>query len=362
MQSDNVTVINKTNVTVPNNTDSSQTLNNELFHLSYKKELIDSLHGDVLNYFAEIVPLYSDKVFVIDSGKFSGYNKPHTNIIGVVDVNPLNTILNSNQHLFKINKCIQDASILVGCAQVKDLYNNTSYGRSNNFLEVTKKLTSCFSSLKKNIRIPSKAEVLGKLVYSGFSIIEFKEINGLLYYMVMKVKEPSKEIERNANSFIFPMVRIGKGGKKLTVYKFRTMHPYSQYLQDYVVRLNGYNSLGKPDNDFRLTPLGKFFRKYWLDELPQFVNLLKGELAVVGVRPLSDTRFSELPIEIQKQRIQFKPGCIPPYVSLLMSDSQGNIEAERIYMNEKLKNGIRTDIKYFFLALRNIFTGRITSS
>lgn len=360
MQRSIVTVINKTNI--PMGIIHSQKLNGELFHLSHKKELIDSLHPDVLDYCAQVVPLHSDKVFVIDSKKYSGYNKIITNIIGVVDVNPVNTVSNINQHLFKINESICDASIFVGCAQVMDLDQKASHSASSNFLLTIQILTSYLSFQRRKINILSKAEILGRLVYAGFSIIEFKEMNGLLYYMVMKVSEPPKELSGSSNSLIFPMLRIGKDGKKLTVFKFRTMHPYSQYLQDYVVRLNGYNSAGKPDKDFRLTIWGKIFRKYWLDELPQFINLIKGELSIVGVRPLSDTRFSELPIEIQELRIQFKPGCIPPYVSLLMPDSKGNIEAERIYMNEKLKNGVRTDIKYFFLALKNIFTGKITSS
>ncbi len=61
-------------------------------------------------------------------------------------------------------------------------------------------------------------------------------------------------------------------------------------------------------------------------------------------------------------RVKFKPGCIPPYVALNMPDSEGNIEAERIYMQEKLKYGIRTDIKYAFMAIYNVLSGKIKSS
>lgn len=92
------------------------------------------------------------------------------------------------------------------------------------------------------------------------------------------------------------------------------------------------------------------------------LNVLKGELNIVGVRPLSPTRFNELPEDIQQQRIRFKPGCIPPYVALLMPDAQGNIEAERIYLAEKMKSPFLTDVKYLFMALYNIFSGKIKSS
>ncbi|TLX75690.1 sugar transferase [Labilibacter sediminis] len=360
MQSGNATIINKTGMQV--NVFRQEITRQSLFHLSYKKEITDSLHPDVMEYLSQVVPLHSDKVLIVDSNKTPYYNKVLTNLIGIVDVNPINKLSDINHHLFKINENVCDAAIFVGCAKVMDLNEHTIHYRASHLWSAVKKLSSYVIKQPKNKNILSKAEVLGRLVYAGFSIIEFKEINGLLYYMVMKVKGSPSDKEGSNSSLIFPMQRIGKGGKKLKVFKFRTMHPYSQYLQDYVVRLNGYNSMGKPDKDFRLTPWGKFFRKYWLDELPQFVNLLRGELAVVGVRPLSNTRFAELPQDVREQRIQFKPGCIPPYVSLLMPDSKGNIEAERIYMNEKKKYGLRVDIKYFFMAIRNIITGRITSS
>jgi lipopolysaccharide/colanic/teichoic acid biosynthesis glycosyltransferase len=126
--------------------------------------------------------------------------------------------------------------------------------------------------------------------------------------------------------------------------------------------MNGYNQFGKPANDFRLTGWGKIFRKLWLDELPQVLNVLRGELGIVGVRPLSKARFKELPLEIQKERIKFKPGLIPPYVSLNMPDDKGNIEAERIYMTERMLHPFRTDLKFFLLAVINILSGKIRSA
>nr|WP_280959768.1 sugar transferase [Anaerophaga thermohalophila] len=161
---------------------------------------------------------------------------------------------------------------------------------------------------------------------------------------------------------MFPMERVGRHGKIIKVYKLRTMHPFAEFLQDYITKLNGYNKTGKPANDFRIASWGKFYRKYWLDELPQLLNVLKGELNIVGVRPLSRTRFNELPEDVRKIRVRFKPGCIPPYVALLMPDADGNIEAERIYLSEKVKRPLSTDFKYFFLAVYNIFSGKIKSS
>ena len=207
----------------------------------------------------------------------------------------------------------------------------------------------------------SLAEWLGRLVFYGFDIIEYKQDVAQITIAVMKTGLP-KAAQLPGRSWMFKMKRVGYQGKMIDVYKLRTMYPFSEFLQDYIVRLNGYNSVGKPNKDFRITPRGRFLRKYWLDELPQLFNLLKGEMALVGVRPLSQTRFNELPEEVQQQRIHFRPGCIPPYVALCMPDARGNIEAELIYMADKKKHPFVTDIRYFFKALFNIFTRRIVSS
>lgn len=76
-------------------------------------------------------------------------------------------------------------------------------------------------------------------------------------------------------SMIFKQRRYGLDGRQITVYKFRTMH----------VSEDGSKILQATQDDPRITPLGKFLRKYSLDELPQFVNVLQGQMSVVGPRP-----------------------------------------------------------------------------
>ena len=69
--------------------------------------------------------------------------------------------------------------------------------------------------------------------------------------------------------------RIGYEKKIFKIYKFRTMHPYSEFIQEEVFKQNKLNDKGKLSNDFRLTNWGKFLRKYWIDELPQFFKFFK---------------------------------------------------------------------------------------
>jgi len=161
---------------------------------------------------------------------------------------------------------------------------------------------------------------------------------------------------------VFKMKRIGKSGKIIEVYKFRTMHPYAEYMQDYIGKKYGYSKIGKPANDIRLTKWGKLMRKYWIDELPQILNVLKGEMKLVGARPLSKKVYNDYPNDLKKIRNKFRPGCFPPYVALLMQSMEDSIEAERLYFHDLEKNPYTTDIKYFFKSIYNIITNKIRSA
>lgn len=87
---------------------------------------------------------------------------------------------------------------------------------------------------------------------------------------------------------IFIQYRTGKGGKRFAMYKFRSMVPNAEELKKKYAHLN---ELQWPDfkitNDPRITPLGKFLRKTSLDELPQLLNVFKGDMSLVGPRPTS---------------------------------------------------------------------------
>ncbi len=87
---------------------------------------------------------------------------------------------------------------------------------------------------------------------------------------------------------VFTQQRTGKGGRRFDMYKFRTMVPNAEDLKAQYAYLN---ELPWPDfkitNDPRVTPLGRYLRKISLDELPQIVNVLRGEMSLVGPRPTS---------------------------------------------------------------------------
>jgi lipopolysaccharide/colanic/teichoic acid biosynthesis glycosyltransferase len=204
-----------------------------------------------------------------------------------------------------------------------------------------------------NCRVMHRTEILGRLSACGFDIVDEKKINGLLYVVVQKVSMPVSHVAPSYGLLIH-LNRIGLDGKYFKVYKFRTMYPYSEYIQDYVFRNNHLDEDGKFKDDFRITKYGKFLRKYWIDELPSLWNWTRGDMKLVGVRPLSKHYYNLYTPELQQKRIRFKPGLIPPFYTDLPKTLEEIMDSENRYLEVYEKSPFRTDIRYFFRSLYNI--------
>ncbi len=202
-------------------------------------------------------------------------------------------------------------------------------------------------------RVLSEAEIYGRLASCGYKIVDHREINNLLFFIVKKISTPLKIKRPTYGSFI-RLKRVGKNGKPIKIYKLRTMHPYAEYLQSYMYNKNNLAKSGKFNNDFRVTNWGKVLRKYWLDELPMLYNWLKRELKLVGIRPLSQQYLNLYSKEIIEQRIKYKPGLIPPYYADMPKNFEDIMESEKKYLEAYEKNPILTDLKYLFKVMFNI--------
>jgi lipopolysaccharide/colanic/teichoic acid biosynthesis glycosyltransferase len=121
---------------------------------------------------------------------------------------------------------------------------------------------------------------------------------------------------------VFKQKRAGKDGRPFTFYKFRTMK----------VDVDPFGASPKSGDDPRLTRTGKFLREYSLDELPQLFNVLKGDMSIVGPRPLYISQMVEWN-ERQKKRLLVKPGL----TGLAQISGRGGLTRE-----EKLE----LDVKY----------------
>lgn len=211
-------------------------------------------------------------------------------------------------------------------------------------------------------RILSKTEVLGRLYCTGFSVVREKKIGKLTWFVLKRVKQP-ESLQKRVYGPLISLRRYGKDGKLFNVYKMRTMHPYSEYIQAYIYERNSLQEGGKFKRDIRVTTLGGLMRKYWLDELPMLINLLKREMKIVGVRPLSTHYFGLYHKELQEKRIQFKPGLLPPFYAD-MPKTLDEIQASEMRYLEmcELKGVFVTDVVYFFRILNNIFFRKARSA
>lgn len=217
-----------------------------------------------------------------------------------------------------------------------------------------------FKVTKGKNRVLPLPEVLGRLVSCGFEILGHVEHDGVVYFVTQKADDPRYPASPSYGP-LFRMRRVGQGGKLIGVYKLRTMHPYAEFLQAYVLQQGDLASGGKFKDDFRVTTWGRFMRKTWLDELPMLVNLIRGELKLVGVRPLSRHYLSLYPELVQHQREGHKPGLVPPFYADLPETLDEIVASEVRYMNAYERNPLRTDLRYLGRALYNILIRRARS-
>jgi lipopolysaccharide/colanic/teichoic acid biosynthesis glycosyltransferase len=221
-------------------------------------------------------------------------------------------------------------------------------------LTITKQIY--FIITKGKNRVLSKSELLGRLAFCGYEIINETTIEDQFYFVCKKKKTVSEEKSPSYGPIV-KLKRIGYNGEPLYIYKLRTMYPYSEFIQGDIYEKYHLDKSGKMKGDYRITSWGKIFRKYFLDEIPQIYNWLKGDLNLVGIRALSEHYFSLYPDDLKQKRINFKPGLIPPYYADLPESFDEIVNSEREYLIQKEKSPILTDIKYFFKASSNILLG-----
>lgn len=145
---------------------------------------------------------------------------------------------------------------------------------------------------------------------------------------------------------IFIQDRVGINGRVFKMYKFRTMVKNAQELKSKYIHLNEAKyPLFKIGNDPRLTRVGKFLRNTNLDELPQLLNVVKGEMSLVGPRPFLYEEFAQFE-PWQKERLKSKPGMTSIWHS-----------SGRYTLLSNFPDWVRSDIEYikemnFFLDMQ----------
>ncbi len=300
---------------------------------------------------------------------FNVIKEPREKYSCLINFERINDIRRLNKFFKAVNHALPDGGVFIGCVETSRLRKKRILNKFPIVIAhiyylcdfILKRVFPKFSFTKRlyflitngRNRVLSKAEAYGRLYSCGFKFLAEKQTKDKLYFVFTKQYGPIID-ENPSYGAIFKMRRIGIGGKEIFCYKFRTMHPYSEYLQEYIYEKNKLTQGGKFRGDFRVNTLGKILRKYWLDELPMIINLLKGELKLVGVRPLSAHYLSLYDEELKSLRIKHKPGLVPPFYADLPKTLDEIMSSEKKYLLAYEKSPFLTDLKYFFAAFRNI--------
>lgn len=287
----------------------------------------------------------------------------------VIATEPLNNVRHCNTFFSYINYSLEDQGCIIcyfetASARKARIRKQTPLGISHIIIfgdyivnRVIPKLSFTkywyFKITKGKKRVIPRVEVLGKLYRAGFDIIYENSIGSVLCIIAKKIKEPIREERVNTGALI-RLRRIGKDGEVFGVYKIRTMYAYSEYLQPYIYKQSGLCKGGKIVDDYRVSPIGRFLRKTWLDELPMLINWIKGDMKLIGVRPLSTHYFSLYSPELQELRTKVKPGLLPPFYADMPETLEQIQQSEIKYIESYLKKPLSTDFRYFIKIVNNI--------
>jgi len=323
---------------------------------------------DVMGFIRNFVAVDNSTKFLstmsyAPNGELAGHG-----IQNIVNFQRLNDIQRVNKFLEAVSEKLHQGGRFIGCVETLELRRKRiqrKYPRSwkmvflisfimkRMFVKLPFLESIYFYITSGRNRVISQTETFGRLISCGFKIVATRVISDHLYFVTERVSLP----EYNMNATYRPLVRlrrVGKDGKRFHLYKFRTMYPYSEYLQEYIHEMYELDDQGKFKDDFRLTAWGKVFRRLWIDELPQVINLLKGEMTIVGVRPLSEHYFNLYPEDLQQERVKYKPGLVPPFYADMPKSFDEILESEREYLRKKSEHPFLTDIVYLIKAINNI--------
>jgi len=335
-----------------------------------QKAILSDFSREVYTFLEQHTNLFSDTTLIIaTTTSFNILNQPNNTFKTVVNLKRVNDIRRINKFFEAVNEKIPVGGIYVCMAETQEQRKKRILRKFPPFLNylyyffdfIIKRVFPKFSFTKGiyflltrgENRVISRAEFLGRLYSCGFDVIKEQEIDKLHYVVAQKIRKPFFDMEPTYGPLI-KLRRIGRGGKFIKVYKLRTMHPYSEYLQEYIYRKHNLQEGGKFKNDFRVSTLGRFMRKLWIDELPMLINLFRGELKIVGVRPLSQHYFNLYTKEFQERRVKYKPGLIPPFYVDNPKTLDEIMASEIKYLDAYDKHPFLTDLKYFFVSVYNI--------
>lgn len=172
----------------------------------------------------------------------------------------------------------------------------------------------------------------------------------LIFAPIIKAQSPGP--------VFFSQIRMGKNGRKFKLYKFRSMNVNAEQQKAELMKQNEMKGfMFKMADDPRIFPIGKFMRKYSIDELPQFFNVLRGDMSLVGTRPPTVEEFEQYEIH-HKARLGIKPGITGMWQVSGRSDIKDFEEVVALDKHYISQWSLGLDLKILLKTLQVVFTGK----
>lgn len=169
-------------------------------------------------------------------------------------------------------------------------------------------------------------------------------------------------VRRDGGPAFYAQSRVGRNGRLFKLYKFRSMKVGADKLEDILSpeELELYRKEYKLQNDPRITKLGNFLRKSSVDELPQLWNIIRGDMSLVGPRPLlpSELTGNYTPEERQKL-MSMQPGLTGYWQAMSRNESSyatGERQEQELYYVGRVS--LKMDIKIIFMTVKRVITGK----
>lgn len=212
-----------------------------------------------------------------------------TNVVDEVFING-----NTRQSSEALANDLLEMGITVHYSLVKEtqMVSNRVIENLGNYLVLT---SSMKIASPRQLFVKRLMDIVGSIIGLILTGIAF-----LIFAPIIKKQSPGP--------IFFSQVRVGKNGRQFKFYKFRSMNVNAEeQKKDLMAQNEMEGHMFKMADDPRIFPIGKFMRKYSIDELPQFFNILKGDMSLVGTRPPTVEEFENYDLK-HKARLGIKPG------------------------------------------------------
>lgn len=176
----------------------------------------------------------------------------------------------------------------------------------------------------------------------------------LLLYIIIKI---SYILTKDFNPIIYKHERIKKNGETFMLYKFRTMVPNSKEMLEEMLKQPEYKrewkQFHKFENDPRITKIGNILRKTSLDEIPQVLNIIKGDMSLIGPRPMLQEEVDEYKNKKDKL-LSVKPG-LTGWWAVNGRSCTSNNKRKKLELYYVDHMSVKLDIKIFFMTILKVF-------